>query len=363
MAKKVVVRKKEKPRSHAKPYRIKKSHIVVYILILIIIIAAVVLLVRRSTSKNNEGNAIPESTVEIQTESTTEENTTESINSNIKSVAFEKEEIYLVPKRTKHIGLQIEADSSSDIKDIKYSTTDKKIAKVDNDGNILGVAPGKCTIEASVGGKTAKMAVTVRKLEEKDGITYIDGIMIVYKEFGLTKSYDPGILDETQEAFDKLKSDAAKQGLDIYIGSGYRDYEYQEKIFNNYKDAYGEEQANTFSSKPGHSEHQSGYTIDVNTINNDFAKTPESDWLKKNAENYGFIIRYPEGKDEITGYQYESWHIRYVGEVIAKDINKKGMCLEEYLGVDEPVYVTQSEIASASNTEESQESQEEPTQD
>ena len=106
------------------------------------------------------------------------------------------------------------------------------------------------------------------------------------------------------------------------------------KIYNNYCDLYGWEQADSFSARPGYSEHQTGLTIDCNTIDDAFGDTPEAAWLAQHCADYGFIIRFPQGKENITGYQYEPWHIRYVGADVAKEIQKYGLTLEEYLGVD-----------------------------
>ena len=91
--------------------------------------------------------------------------------------------------------------------------------------------------------------------------------------------------------------------------------------------------ADTFSARPGFSEHQTGLTIDCNTIDDAFGQTKEAQWLAEHCADYGFIIRFPDGKEDITGYQYEPWHIRYVGVDTAKEIDQLGVSLEEYLGV------------------------------
>jgi len=177
--------------------------------------------------------------------------------------------------------------------------------------------------------------------------------MFVNKEYSLPEDYDPGdTLPEVQEAFDRMAADAHEEGLSLYVGSGYRSYQYQERIYANYCHLYGEDYANTFSSMAGHSEHQTGYTIDCNTINDAFGYTKESQWLAKHCAEYGFIVRYPEGKDSITGYKYEPWHIRYVGVALAKDIKSTGLCLEEYLGVDDKVYETKEDLSRAAVAEE-----------
>ena len=106
-------------------------------------------------------------------------------------------------------------------------------------------------------------------------------------------------------------------------------------IYNNYVGIYGTDTADTFSARPGFSEHQTGLAIDVNTIDDSFAGTPEAIWLAEHCWEYGFIIRYPEGKQNITGYKYEPWHIRYVGSAISKQIHDAGtdITLEELFGI------------------------------
>lgn len=165
--------------------------------------------------------------------------------------------------------------------------------------------------------------------------TYIQGILIVNKTYALPSTYGPGDLDPTvKEQFAVMQKDAAAEGLNLYISSGYRSYDYQKRIYNNNVAAYGAEKTDTFSARPGHSEHQTGLAFDLNTINDAFALTPESDWVKEHAHEYGFIVRYPEGKSHITGYKYEPWHLRYLGVDTATAVYNSGLTLEEYLGID-----------------------------
>src|SRR5699024_5056985 len=96
----------------------------------------------------------------------------------------------------------------------------------------------------------------------------------------------------------------------------------------------GAEMADTYSARPGHSEHQTGLAFDLNEISDAFAGTPEAEWLAEHAHEYGFIIRYPADKEDITGYSYEPWHVRYLGKEIAEKVYESGLCLEEYLGID-----------------------------
>lgn len=167
-----------------------------------------------------------------------------------------------------------------------------------------------------------------------DGITYIKGLMIVNKSYGLPSTYNPGsVYPEVKEAFEKMKAAAKEEGLNIWLQSGFRTYERQVTLYNNYVASDGKLAADTYSARPGYSEHQSGYCFDLNTIDESFTNTAEGKWVAEHAHEYGFIIRYPEGKQDITGYMYESWHLRYVGTEIAQEMNESGECLEEYLGI------------------------------
>ena len=162
---------------------------------------------------------------------------------------------------------------------------------------------------------------------------YVRGVLIVNKQYSLPSNYDPGTNAEAQEAFNKMKQSAQAQGISLKIVSGYRSYQTQQAIYQRNVQIYGEEVANTFSAKPGQSEHQTGLAFDVNSTRWNFKDTVEAKWLADNCDEYGFIIRYPENKQEKTGYVYEPWHVRYVGKDLAKQIKESGLCLEEYLGI------------------------------
>jgi D-alanyl-D-alanine carboxypeptidase len=218
-----------------------------------------------------------------------------------------------------------------------------KVTITDPDGDVSGAAgqtptttTGDLQTTSSNGGGTTTVPSSSSASGTKvvNGITYVDGIMIVNKSYSLPSDYNPGLDSEAQAQFNKLSSDAAKEGLDIWLASGFRSYEYQYEIYNEYVSTYGKEAADTFSARPGYSEHQTGLVIDVNTIDDAFGDTAESDWLAANCYKYGFIVRYPEGKEDITGYKYEPWHIRYLGVETATAVYKSGKTLEEYLGVD-----------------------------
>ena len=166
-----------------------------------------------------------------------------------------------------------------------------------------------------------------------DGLTYIGGMLIANKSYSLPSDFNPGLDDTCYEQFCKLSEGAAADGLDIYLSSGFRSYDYQSEIYYGYVDTYGQASADTFSARPGYSEHQSGLAIDVNIIDDSFIGTPEAQWIEEHCYEYGFILRYPQGKQDITGYKYEPWHIRYVGTDLSYPIYESGLTVEEYFGI------------------------------
>lgn len=188
-------------------------------------------------------------------------------------------------------------------------------------------------------------------IELVNGVTYIDGIMMVNKTYPLPSDYIP--LDTYESAFNRtntcntcinkiaynafldMKADALTLGLNLKLSSGYRPYSTQKTIYNNYIARDGKTAADTYSARPGYSEHQSGLCFDLNSISDSFANTNEGKWINENAYKYGFTIRFPKGKDEYTGYKYESWHLRYVGEELATTLYNDGnwLSMEEYFGI------------------------------
>lgn len=181
--------------------------------------------------------------------------------------------------------------------------------------------------------------------------------VLVNKQYGLPDNFKPTDLvypdvpftfsakidkremrKEAAAALEQLFSGAKKDGIYLLGVSAYRSYVTQKGLFNSYADKDGEQRAETYSAVPGHSEHETGLAIDVTGGNGKcaaedcFAGTKEAAWLANHAYEYGFIVRYPKGKESITGYEYEPWHIRYVGKKVAKEIQEKGITLEEYTG-------------------------------
>jgi len=143
---------------------------------------------------------------------------------------------------------------------------------------------------------------------------------------------------EATTALKELASAGTSAGLHLQPLSGYRSYQTQQTVYAREVATYGQGIADTQSAKPGYSEHQSGLTIDIGGggcgIEDCFGNTAEGKWLASNAYKYGFIIRYPEGKQDVTGYRYEPWHIRYVGKELASEMNRTNVqTLEEFFNL------------------------------
>lgn len=254
-----------------------------------------------------------------------------------------------------------------------YYTSDATIASVTNEGVITAKSEGNCTIEAYYENDfrlVATMEVNIidpyvitqpettvpetpkpetskpqasepqtpsyngsHKMEVIDGITYFDGVMIANKTYTLPASYNPGVQPVAMDAFYDMQAAAAADGISLWILSSFRSYEDQDVIYNRYVAQDGRDAADTYSSRPGHSDHQTGYTFDLNSLEQDFQYDPAGKWLDKNCYKYGFIIRYPKGKESSTGYMYEPWHVRYIGVDLATKVTQSGLSLEEYFGI------------------------------
>ena len=169
----------------------------------------------------------------------------------------------------------------------------------------------------------------------KKYITYIDGYLIVNKTYSLPQNYGKKLNRKLVKAFNKMKKDALKEEINLKILSGFRSFDRQKEIYNNYIKE-DPKNADNYSARPGHSEHQSGLAIDINNASDAFINSNEANWLDRNAYKYGFILRYPKNKSNITGYKYEPWHYRYVGKKLAKKLYNNGLweTMEEYFGIE-----------------------------
>lgn len=170
--------------------------------------------------------------------------------------------------------------------------------------------------------------------------TVINHVLIANKQHPLPESYAPGESKEARASFEAMRTEALKAKIDLTAFSTYRDFARQKVLYDGYVAKDGQEAADRYSARPGYSEHQTGLAFDIGEAGQEqhwasatFGGTKGGKWLMENAHRYGFILRYPEGAEQITGYMHESWHYRYVGKDIAAKIHAKGITLEEYLSV------------------------------
>ncbi len=176
-------------------------------------------------------------------------------------------------------------------------------------------------------------------------------LMLVNKYYYLDNTYTPDTLvsipttyawgdvgskkvtEDTYNAFLNLWQAGYAEGYYFMVSSAYRTYDYQEEVYNNYKNSQGQNYADKIAARPGYSEHQTGYALDIfekSTTQKDFYNTESYEWLKNNAYKYGFILRYPENLEDITGYTFESWHYRYVGIEVSTYIYENNITFDEY---------------------------------
>lgn len=168
--------------------------------------------------------------------------------------------------------------------------------------------------------------------------TYIDGILIASKQYPLPSTYAPGESKEARAAFKEMAAAALLDNIRLVAFSTYRSFERQQELYARYVGNDGQEAADRYSARPGYSEHQTGLAFDIGEENAEqhfaresFGETPAGKWVAEQAHNYGFILRYPQGKEKITGYMYEPWHFRYIGKERAQKVYESGLTLEEYL--------------------------------
>ncbi len=236
----------------------------------------------------------------------------------------------------------------------KKGPSDDLLTDDEADEDVLDEVPGD---EPEDGAVESKQINDSREEDNYDDL-YIDKddwrLMLVNKQNPVPEDFEVHLagISESQKADERIIDDiymmmdaAAEDGVDLMICSAYRSYDRQKNLFNNkinslmkqgmsYLEAYREGSMNV--TVPGTSEHHLGLALDILTgsytrMDDGFGETDAGIWLAENAPKYGFILRYPRGKEEITGIVYEPWHFRYVGREYALDITKRGLCLEEYL--------------------------------
>ncbi len=191
------------------------------------------------------------------------------------------------------------------------------------------------------GATTAPAAVTAPTRAElagvewgADGVLRIGGHVIVNKTFPLPPEFGPGALDPAAAAaFEQMRQAAAADGVPLWIVSGYRSHAHQGDNYAERVAQAGVEQADRGMARAGHSEHQTGLAIDVNDLTTAFGQTPAGQWVATNAHRFGFVVRYPDGKEAVTGFKYEPWHLRYLDVDLATTLFTSGLTIEEYFGL------------------------------
>ncbi|MFJ7972279.1 D-alanyl-D-alanine carboxypeptidase family protein [Psychrobacillus sp. NPDC096389] len=170
--------------------------------------------------------------------------------------------------------------------------------------------------------------------------TYVEGILIASKKYPLPSTYAPGESKEARAAFEEMAAEATLSGYELVAFSTYRSFDYQTTLYEKYVSNDGQEAADRYSARPGYSEHQTGLAFDIGEqhfeqhfARESFGETEAGKWVAANAHKYGFIMRYPNGKEKITGYMYEPWHFRYVGKELAPKVYEAGTTLEEYFNL------------------------------
>ncbi|MEX2783808.1 LD-carboxypeptidase LdcB/DacB [Streptococcus sp. H49] len=201
---------------------------------------------------------------------------------------------------------------------------------VQRDGTMMGIVATKTIVEAP-------------KTNEKREVTYngsyysiqgkYDQILVVNKNYPLSPTYNPGENGTAKAAFVRMRDDMIKQGYNVGYGySGFRSYSTQAELYQSYVNRDGQTAADRYSARPGYSEHQTGLAYDLTDKSGALLEDKAaSDWLRKNAHKYGFVVRYQSGKEAITGFMEEPWHVRYIGKE-AQEIYESGLSLEEYYG-------------------------------
>ncbi len=301
-------------------------------------------------------------------------------NGSVQSIAFDAAQATVAPGQTLPLALtglnaKKEKTTIPDAKAIVYTSDKPELLAVDANGVVKpgpkGVTGSHAVISAEYQGKKATVGVTIKYALE-DTVKTVSGknivtnetdiAVVVNKERGLPDTYEPTDLTEPNvdfsfsgkadkrmlrkeaaQALEKLFKQASGDGIKLYGVSGYRSRATQVSVYNNNVKTQGQAEADKVSARPGFSEHQTGLAIDVSSQSAKFAleevfgTTKEGKWLAEHAHETGFIIRYPKGKESITGYSYEPWHIRYVGVDIAKVVYENRWTLEEYFRNAVPV--------------------------
>lgn len=202
--------------------------------------------------------------------------------------------------------------------------------------NVGGLLGGAVALSLAVGLVAPSAAVAAPEDYDIDSASSLTVVVNKHRPLD-PQSYVPKPLSRIQaermrsdaaEAYKKMVRVAKAGGVNIVAVSGYRSYDTQASLYDSYVQQYGQETADTIAARPGHSEHQTGLAMDVGNssgvcaLQDCFEDTPVGAWVADHAWEYGFIIRYPEDEEDVTGYAYEPWHIRYVGPKLAEEMRQ-----------------------------------------
>ena len=202
---------------------------------------------------------------------------------------------------------------------------------IQSDGSLQGVTGTTTKVEGS--------QTSVKEVQYNGSYYFVQGkydeIVVANKKHPMAANYNPGENPTAKAAFLRLRNDMIAQGYNVgYAYSGFRSYDYQKVLYQNYVNKDGQAAADRYSARPGYSEHQTGLVFDLtDKAGNLLEDTAASNWLKNNAYRYGFVVRYQPGKEASTGYMPEAWHIRYIGKE-ADEVYHSGLSLEEYYGFE-----------------------------
>lgn len=259
------------------------------------------------------------------------------------------------------VGCELNIENTSPSEEVKPSENHEEQHSEDKESEI-DQSKQEPDVDKETNQEKDREAIETSVQRDKDGLIIVPDpesiTVVVNKQRRLPDGYEPPDLvepnvdfyagegdpkrklrKEAADALEELFAMAEAEGLELVAVSGYRSYERQEIIYQNNVDTNGEEHANQYSAKPGTSEHQTGLAMDVassqlvSVLEPSFIETSEGQWLHDNAHRAGFIIRYPDGKEDITGYSYEPWHLRYVGKELAAEIYDQQVTLEEFFGL------------------------------
>lgn len=256
------------------------------------------------------------------------------------SIGYNTKEINIINNKLSNIDLILNNTYNKNLYDILnsdyfYLDNLERYLKYDKDNIVLNVNMNldyefyNHDIEAN----TTNYTMIVNKYYKLDK-TYIPNLTTLDREYAVNDRQQ--VTPETKEHFQEMCEDAKKDNIYIYSGSAYRSYSYQNTLYNNRVKMEGLDYANKTAAKAGYSEHQTGLAMDLMNKNYDYlsSEDTEYEWLINNSYKYGFILRYPKDKDNITGYTYEPWHFRYIGIDIATYLKENNLTYEEYYGMN-----------------------------